>query len=314
MAEDFKSVILECVIPGSFPVVPLFVKGGGGNYILYKSHDLPFTTADHQRLERSGAKHVFVRSSDAGDISDYLESNLASLMANVDISDRAKTEILCQTTMQYVSELMGNPNETMEDMARCKKLVKTLMAHMVSTENLLEVLKEVMSGSLYILSHSVHVAALTMLVHEKVFQIDRDEMLDVGIGGLLHDVGMTFLSSDILDKPESLSEVEYAQVKNHPQLGHDFLKKFGVTSEISLSIVLHHHEKWNGSGYPRNFLENRTPRSAQVAAICDTYCALVAERPYRKASTTAKALSLIQSESGKCFSAEMVKHLRAVVE
>jgi HD-GYP domain-containing protein (c-di-GMP phosphodiesterase class II) len=314
MEEDFKAIILECVIPGVFPEVALFVKGGSGNYILYKSQDISFTRADQQRLERSGASHVYIRCGDVGLVTSYLESNLSSLIMNDELSERAKTEILYQTTMEYVAELMGNPNETMADMSRCRSLVKSLMSHMVSSENLLAMLREVLSGSMYILSHSAQVAALTMLVHEKAFQIDRDEMLDVGIGGLLHDIGMTFLSEDILEKPETLSNIEYDLVKKHPQLGHDFLKKFGVTSEVSLAVVLYHHEKWNGSGYPRNFRENGTPRSAQVAAICDTYCALVSERPYRKASTPAKAIALIQSEAGNSFSAEMVAHLRAVVE
>jgi HD-GYP domain-containing protein (c-di-GMP phosphodiesterase class II) len=192
-----------------------------------------------------------------------------------------------------------------EKVARCRNLIKHLMSHITSTAKVFELMKELASEPRYILEHSVKVAALSMLFHSRHFSVEHDEMIDIGVGGMLHDVGMMRLCGDILDKPDALSEVEYTLVKKHPVLGHDFLKQGGVESEVTLTVVKHHHEHWDGSGYPGMLSGNAIPRSAQVAGICDIYCALTSDRPYRKASSHEEAMRIMHDEAGRTFSAEM---------
>lgn len=311
---SYKSIPVECIFPGVFPTIALFTRGSAGNYVLYKTGERPFTDMDQQRLERIGTKNLFIQAGDAQAVSGYLEKNLTAFLDNKEISERTKNLILYQTSMDFVAEILESPQTVSDNLERCKSLVSNLIRHIVSTTCLLEVMKDVASSRLYILSHSVKVAAVTMLVHEKIFNISHDEMLDVGVGAIFHDLGMTFISGDILDKPEALSNIEYSTVKTHAQRGYDFLRKNGVFSEVSLAIVRHHHEKWDGSGYPSKLRGDSISRSAQVAGVSDIYCALISDRPYRKASVHEEALRIMESESGRSFKKELFEQFRTIVD
>lgn len=309
----YKPIVVDCIIPEVFPAVALYMKGSGGNYILYKTRERPFTTADQLRLARGGTQYLFVNGEDFGDVTSYLEDNLGDFLDNKGITAQAKCVILSQISTEYVAEIFGKTDEVAAKLSRCRNLTKNLMKFITETGNLVEFMRELASARLYILSHSVKVAALSMMVHEKLFTVDQDELLDIGVGGILHDIGMAFLASEILEKPEALSNVEYNQVKKHPLLGHDFVKKAGLASGVSLTVIKHHHEHWDGGGYPAKLVGNNIPRSAQVAAICDIYCALTSDRPHRKASSHDESLRIMQSEAGRTFNAELFDRFRKVV-
>ncbi|GAM10886.1 cyclic di-GMP phosphodiesterase response regulator RpfG [Geobacter sp. OR-1] len=314
MAEDsFKPIPLECVLPDIFPAIALYTKGSGANYVLYKPFDRPFTLSDQQRLERTGKQNIYVQMDDSVDLTSYIEEHLTAFLADDSISEKSKNLILYQTSMEFVAEVMESPHGLSSNIGRCKSLIKNLMKHVASSAALLDVFQEIAADKLYILSHSVKVAALTMLVHDKAFNISPDEMLDVGVGGILHDIGMTMISGDILEKPEALSNIEYEIVKTHPQKGYELLNNAGCFNEISLTIVRHHHEKWDGSGYPARLKGDNITRSAQVAAICDIYCALVSERPYRKASPHPEALRIMKDEAGRTFKKELFDTFEKIV-
>ncbi|MBT0665012.1 HD domain-containing protein [Geobacter pelophilus] len=297
-----------------FPAIALYTKGTGSNYVLYKPYDRPFTLADKDRLERTNKQNIYIRSDDSPDLTAYIEENLSGFLVDDSISQRSKNMVLYQTSMEFVAEIMEAPHMLAANFTRCKGLIRNLMKHVSTSASLLSVLQEVAAGHLYILSHSVKVAALTMLMHEKAFNICQDEMLDVGIGGILHDIGMTLISPDILEKPEALSNIEYETVKTHSQKGYELLNKAGVFSDITLTIVRHHHEKWDGTGYPAKLKGNNISRSAQVAAVCDIYCALVSDRAYRKASSHAEAIRIMTSEAGGTFNKELFEQFRKIVD
>lgn len=312
--ETYKPIPIECILPDIFPEIALYTKGTGPNHVLYKPFDRPFTISDRQRLERTGNQNIYVRADDSQDLTSYIEGHLANFLVDDSISQRSKNMILYQTSMEFVAEMMAAPHLLSSNLARCKALIRNLMKHISSSPTLLTVLQEVAADKLYILSHSVKVAALTMLIHDKAYAICQDEMLDVGIGGILHDIGMTLISGEILEKPEALSNIEYEIVKTHSKKGYEFLKQAGGVSEVSLTIVQHHHEKWNGTGYPAKLKGDSISRSAQVAAVCDIYCALVSDRPYRKASSHEEAIRIMTNEAGGTFKKELFEKFRNIVD
>ncbi|MDR3578589.1 MAG: HD domain-containing phosphohydrolase [Oryzomonas sp.] len=312
--EYYKPLITECLLPELFPAVNLYMKGRGGNYILYKTAEFVLSQADLERLVRNDTKYLYVRTGDVGSVTAYLESHLTEFLNSNDLSTHAKSVILQQTSIEYVHEILGPGQASAEyDLDRCKSLLKNLMDYAVSADSLLDLLKAISSGSLYILAHSVQVAILSMLVHDKLYQIDADEMLSVGTGGLFHDIGMTFLSRDLLDHPDALSDIAYKTIQLHPSMGHEFLEKTGQFDEIVLTIVKHHHERWDGSGYPGRLEGNNITRSAQVAALCDIYCALTNKRTYRKASTHDEAIEILASDVERNFNPEMFEDFKSIV-
>ena len=288
----WRPVSVDSIDPVSFPEVALYIKSGG-NYVLYKDQERAFTESDQRRLENSFTEFLYIRSGDLAEVNRYLEDNLTDMLERKDIDCSAKGRILYQTSINFVMDVFESP-ELAANFERCRKLIRHMMQYVTTEEHALEPLRSIVAHNFYIFAHSVQVTALNLLVHEKLFSVSPDEMIDVGIGSLLHDFGMIFISDDILEKPDALSDVEYSKVKQHPQKGYEFLKNVGMFGDVALTIVRHHHERYNGNGYPAGLAGSDIPRSAQLSAICDVYSALTVDRPYRRASSPTEALAMMR--------------------
>lgn len=132
--------------------------------------------------------------------------------------------------------------------------------------------------------------------------IDDKYVSDISYASMLHDVGKWRTPNEILLKPSQLSEAEWGIIKQHPQLGVDMLmpllKDKGSNQYLKLieSIVLYHHERWDGSGYPEGLKGEEIPLSARIVALVDTYDALVSDRSYRKGYSHEQAVEIVRKE------------------
>jgi len=308
----WRPISVDSIDPVFFPPVAMFLKSGG-NYVLYKDSNRNFSEDDRRRLERSFTDFVYIRTGDMDEINKYLEGHLTEMLARDDIDNAAKGKILYQTSANCVIDMFESP-ETAANLERSRNLVRHMLSFVAASPHTLEALQAVAGHNFYIFAHSVQVTALSLLMHDKLFNVDPDEMIDVGIGSLIHDYGMIFITDKILDKSDALSDVEYYKVKQHTQKGYEFLKGTGKFSEVSLHIIRHHHERFDGNGYPAGLKGDQIPRSAQVSAICDVYSALTLDRSYRKAVPHAEALKTMDSEArGGAFNLDLYKGFEELI-
>lgn len=291
----WRPISIDSICPELFPDVALYLRTGN-NYVLYKDPERFFTAQDRLRLERNFTEFLYVRSGDMEELNGYFGSNLDEMLARDDLSGAAKGKILYQTSVNSVIDMFESP-ETSANLVRCRKLVQHILRYIASDPRALEPLQSVIAHNFYIFTHTVQVTALSLLVHEKLFNVDSDEMLDVGIGSLVHDYGMVYITSEVLEKPDALSDIEYYKVKQHTQKGYEFLRQLGTFGEVALHIVRYHHERYDGNGYPTGLKGDSIPRSAQVAALCDVYSALTMDRVYRKAISHAEAIKVMREEA-----------------
>lgn len=149
----------------------------------------------------------------------------------------------------------------------------------------------------YTYLHSVSVCALMINLARKL-RIPEDRIEDIGMAGLLHDVGKTSISDEILSKPGKLDESEWKTVRDHPQKGHEILAASEGVGEIALEVCLQHHEKIDGTGYPRKLAGDELSIFTRMSTICDVYDALTSQRPYNKPLSASQALAKMQSWSG----------------
>ena len=134
----------------------------------------------------------------------------------------------------------------------------------------------------YTYLHSVAVCAL-MVSLSKTLGYDKEFCKQAGKAGLLHDIGKTFIPLDILNKPGKLTDEKFDIVKQHPLQGWQLLKESGDQfSEETLDVCLHHHEKFDGSGYPKGLKNDEISILSRMGAICDVYDAITSDRPYKK--------------------------------
>ncbi|WP_092333256.1 HD-GYP domain-containing protein [Desulfosporosinus hippei] len=153
--------------------------------------------------------------------------------------------------------------------------------------------------------HSVNVAILATLIGMQI-GFAGQTLRDLTLGALLHDIGKGSIPPEILNKPSELTSKELEIIKKHPLIGEEMLKEADLSAEV-LSIIRHHHERWNGHGYPDGVSQQAITLSAQVVAVSDVFDALISDRPYRKGLPPYYALELIIAGSGEEFNENIVK-------
>jgi HD-GYP domain-containing protein (c-di-GMP phosphodiesterase class II) len=160
--------------------------------------------------------------------------------------------------------------------------------------------------------HTRRVATLAVELGERL-GLSPARLRSLAIGGLLHDIGKLSLPTAILQKPAALDDDEYEIVKLHPERGKELLCELGGFDEQVTRLVLDHHERLDGSGYPRGIAASELDLPTRILAVCDVYDALVSDRVYRAAWSRDRALALLRSEAGTAFDERCVEALEQVV-
>lgn len=161
------------------------------------------------------------------------------------------------------------------------------------------------SADNYTQSHSHRVSVIAEMI-AKQMKLDPIEVENIRVAALLHDLGKVGVSESILQKVTSLTEQEKIVVKKHTWMAVNLLEPLGETVTDILPMILHHHEKYNGSGYNKAEKES-IPRGAKIIAVADVYDALTTDRPYRKAFSPLQAKQEIMSNSGIDFDPKVVE-------
>jgi putative two-component system response regulator len=160
--------------------------------------------------------------------------------------------------------------------------------------------------------HSRRVTEVTVKLAQAL-NISDEEIVHIRRGALLHDMGKIGIPDSILHKPDTLTGEEWAVMRKHPQFAYDMLSHIEYLRP-ALDIPYSHHEKWDGSGYPRGLKGEDIPMSARLFAIADVWDAVTSDRPYRTAWTDEQARAYIREQSGKHFDPKVVDLFFIVIE
>ena len=152
--------------------------------------------------------------------------------------------------------------------------------------------------------HSERVTLIALSIAQQM-KLDEKQIQQIHWGALLHDVGKIGIPDNILRKPGKLTEDEWKIMRTHPLTGYEMLKSIPFLAP-ALDVVLHHHERFDGSGYPSGLAGKDIPLSARIFTIADTFDAMTNDRPYRKAFTMEIALGEIQKCANSQFDPEIV--------
>jgi putative nucleotidyltransferase with HDIG domain len=155
--------------------------------------------------------------------------------------------------------------------------------------------------------HSVRLVELCLVVAQEL-NIEKEQLVHLRRGALLHDIGKMGIPNSILNKPDPLTEEERKMMELHPQFGHDILAPIPFLQPAA-DIAYCHHEHWDGSGYPRGLKGADIPQFARIVAACNVWDALMSDQPYRKAWTKEDTQNYIDLGSGYQFDPEVVDAL-----
>jgi HD-GYP domain-containing protein (c-di-GMP phosphodiesterase class II) len=157
----------------------------------------------------------------------------------------------------------------------------------------------------YTYSHSVNVTVLSVVTGISL-GLEYSRLKSLGMGALLHDVGKIFVPVEVLNKPGKLTTEEFAQIKKHPEQGFTKVKEEDILDAPGRAVILQHHEKLDGSGYPGNRRGKDIHELAKIVAVADVYDALTSDRPYRVRWSPAQGLEYIYTIAGSHLEVDIV--------
>lgn len=175
------------------------------------------------------------------------------------------------------------------DLAAATSLVDDVAASVMRNQGALINLVRLKQADDYTYLHSVAVCAMMISLARQLGFADHI-VRDCGMAGLLHDLGKVAVPPEVLNKSTKLTEEEYQQVKQHPVAGFEALASWNDVPEIARDVCLHHHERYDGKGYPHGLAGEQISRYARMGAVCDVYDAITSNRPYKEGWCPAESL------------------------
>lgn len=273
------------------------ILGDNGRVLLVKGTKL--TKSYLQKIGELGYTHLYVFQPDLdkdwlleGPLSDYTYSETLSVVKK-SLVQAAKSRSInlkeVHNVIDYVvDEIMDNP---------------------IVLYNLIDMKKQ----DEFIYEHSVNVCIISSIIGKNM-GLARDKVKQLAVGALLHDLGKVYVSQEILNKPTSLTEEEFKQVKEHTKYGFEVLRNLADLSILSAHVAYQHHEREDGSGYPRGLPAEEIHSFAKIVAVADSFEAMTANRNYKKkVFKNDEAVRQLTKEAPKRYDATIVETLKRSV-
>lgn len=212
-----------------------------------------------------------------------------------------------------IKEVMDSVNGSDSlDVGHLQTAVTPMVESMLRNPAALACLVRIQSKDDYLYHHSLSCSVWATILGRQI-GLNLGDLEVVALGGMLLDVGMTLIPDEILNSADPLSNDETSLVREHVQTGLDMLTRGGKIDSRVVDMIAHHHERYNGTGYPNALKGNDIPVFGRIAGIVDTYDAMISDRPYSKAVSSYNALRRLQKIADVEFQAEIVEQFTQAI-
>lgn len=224
-----------------------------------------------------------------------IPSELREALHDRTMAPEKKAEIVYRSSRTLMERLLEDPKA--ENIREAKKGISEIVDLVIADDATAVNLLRITSYDFYTYTHSVNVGVFSMLLAKGLFRrSDSHDMHELGAGFFLHDIGKVRVDPAILNKAGRLTEEEMGQMRSHPYQGYKILSEARQLSEESRIIVMQHHEREDGTGYPNGLKGGDIHLYGRICCIADVYDALTAERSYKKRLTPFEALKIMREE------------------
>lgn len=221
------------------------------------------------------------------------------------ISDELRSKVTAQVKNVFEKAARGEGL----DLAGVLSSIDSLVDEVLANRHVVYALSEIRSVDSYTFAHSVNVCVLSCLLGLH-FGYSRDDLRELALGAILHDIGKVKLSPELLKKTGRLDLHEMEEMKRHPRLGFEMLRECEGISLRTAHVAYQHHERMDGRGYPRGLKGDAIHPFARIAMVVDTFDAMTSERAYRRAVPHHLSLALIGRMAGRQFPLDVVRALQ----
>ncbi|MDH4127918.1 MAG: HD-GYP domain-containing protein [Spirochaetota bacterium] len=292
-------VNVEFMKPGIVLAYPAFDMNGNQ---INTSHK-PFTKEDIQKLVDSGIKRIYY-------VPEEEKYKKSALQEYLDRHSYKGPRTIKLETQHKAVDIMSKLVKTIKDCLLqidskdISELTDAIASDINNSESEIVNLLDIVNYDDYIYTHSLNVGVISMIFAKKL-KMDEELIRQIGVGGFLHDIGTIKLPQDIIHKEHELTPQEFTLIQEHPEIGYDMVKKDPFLYDVSREIVLHHHERIDGSGYPNGLKGNEIKDHVWIVAMADYFDAFSTPKPYRGAKNTEETLQTMY-KNAKLFKDDML--------
>ncbi len=299
-----RKVSLEKIEPGMLLAKDIY--GERGQVLLRADIELKPRFLNY--LEQAGIEFIYVRDSRIEDVNaedpitektrQVARSMVKSITSSIKNNDTGSSGKIAKSINVQDREILETVNQIIDELLDSKDIVVQLI--------------DIRSKDNYLFAHSVNCAVLATLVAKKM-RYKPKELRWLATGALFHDLGMAVLPKNILEKQDKLTDEEYLEVKKHPLHSFDIFKTTNIFDARAGAVVLQHHERYQGQGYPRGLAGKSINPLAQIAGIADVYDAMTSDRPYRKSYQPHEAVEVLLSQGEELFDVSILQHFLSII-
>ena len=277
---SMKSIYLNDLTPGMHLAKPIYSLNGD----LLLENGVEINERIITSIRNTGISAVYIYDETLIDIHTKLET--------INIMYKHFEE--CMDVESFPKRKGVIPDKSFEDI---KEVMNKIFDIIKNNDGVLVSINKIMGKDFYTYEHSLNVSVLSVLVGLEM-GYDEQIVIDIGIGALLHDIGKILITDSILNKPGKLTKDEYEIIKKHPVFGYDFIKDNDELSELTKEIVLYHHERIDGSGYPSGVKLNtmKNGKYINIVAFLDVFDAMTNDRIYKEKMPIYMALEFVSSQ------------------
>jgi len=307
---DFSPILLESIQRETLLDFDLYLlkrAEGSGRFVLYRGRALEITEEHLKRLREGGIRTLFIKKGDRKNFSRYVEANLDAMLDNKTLGTSKKASFVCQAASGLVEDLLQNPGSE-ETTERASKLVETTVQGVLEEKDHIKGFLSVISHDPGTYNHSVNVFVYSLGLAKRA-GLEGNVLSTLGMGAILHDLGKAKMQEEIFTKKAPLTSEEWKLIKRHPEIGVKMLDGNRSLSPAVRRVVAEHHEKCDGSGYPKGLKEDEIHPHAKLVCLVDIFEALTSHRAYRPGLSFFEALRKMRDEMAGYFDGEMWRHL-----
>ncbi|MFC4387134.1 HD-GYP domain-containing protein [Gracilibacillus marinus] len=257
------------------------------------------------RLKSSGITYVYMRDKFTEDI---LITPPISAEERLDAVNKIKTSFqsIESKDIKNASHLMDAASEQMND------IVKGLIGNLYEQEEVMHYLSDLLIIDDYVFNHSLNVTIYTLAL-AKELRYNKKDLQVIGLGSLLHDIGKVYIPQEILNKEGKLTDTEFQIVKAHTEYGFEILRKSHSIPLLVAHCAFQHHERLDGSGYPRGLKEDKIHPYAKILGIADVFDAVTSNRVYRKAMLPHEGIEILYQGADSKFDKKLIDIFKRTV-
>ncbi len=278
--------------------MPIFYKAeddSDSRYVLYASKDPRYRDKVRELLQSPDfMEELFIHEDDLTLYFEHATNTLRDYVLNSDARPEEKMAKVYDLSRDVTRQFF-EANASPEILRGSDQVVELMEKCLGSNELGFYGLSKIIEKDYYTYTHSINVGLYCMTFALEM-GMPADEVHELGLGGMLHDVGKSTVPHEILNKKGSLTDDEFEVVKSHTSSGEKIMREMGCYGERVIQIIGEHHEKYNGGGYHRGLVGEEISLFARICKLTDVYDALTTRRSYKKALKSIEALTLMNSK------------------